>query len=193
MKVAAPAYLARLKAAIDELPMDRLEELGDALYRSYRDGKQVFVLGNGGSASTASHMAADMAKNTISAHMRRFRILSLNDNMAMVTALANDLDYRNVFAEQLQNLIRPGDLLIVLSGSGRSENVLRAMRYARSECAQVVALLGFDGGPARELADLSIVVASDDYGVIEDLHLVINHILVDFFRTRLEQDRPWQV
>ena len=193
MKVAAPAYLARLKAAIDDLPMDRLEELGDALYRSYRDGKQVFVLGNGGSASTASHMAADMAKNTISAHMRRFRILSLNDNMAMVTALANDLDYRNVFAEQLQNLIRPGDLLIVLSGSGRSENVLRAMRYARAECAQVVALLGFDGGAARELADLSIVVSSDDYGVIEDLHLVINHILVDYFRTRLEQDRPWHV
>lgn len=193
MKLETAAYLDRLRAAIDDLPLDRLEQLGETLMRAYRNGKRVFVLGNGGSASTSSHMAADMAKNTISANMRRFRILSLNDNMAMMTALANDLRYENVFVEQLEHFIEPGDVLIAISGSGRSENVLRAMRYARGQSAEVVALLGFDGGPAVELADLAIVVSSDDYGVIEDVHLVINHILVESFRSRLNEDRPWVV
>ena len=193
MKLETAAYLDRLRAAIDDLPLDRLEQLGETLMRAYRNGKRVFVLGNGGSASTSSHMAADMAKNTISANMRRFRILSLNDNMAMMTALANDLRYENVFVEQLEHFIEPGDVLIAISGSGRSENVLRAMRYARGQSAEVVALLGFDGGSAVELADLAIVVSSDDYGVIEDVHLVINHILVESFRSRLNEDRPWVV
>jgi D-sedoheptulose 7-phosphate isomerase len=187
------AYLQRLHAAVDGLPRDRLATLGEMLYRAYQSDKQVFTLGNGGSASTASHMAADIAKNTISAHMRRFRVLSLNDNTAMLTALANDLGYENVFSEQLQNFIRPGDLLIAVSGSGNSTNVLKAIRYARAQSAEVVGLLGFDGGAAAALVDVAIVVPSDDYGVIEDAHLIINHIIVDYFRARLEEESPWVV
>jgi D-sedoheptulose 7-phosphate isomerase len=187
------AYLERLRGAIDALPVDRLERLGELLYRAYANEKQLFTLGNGGSASTASHMAADLGKNTIGPNMRRFRVLSLNDNASIVTALANDLGYENVFAEQLMNLIRPGDVLIVISASGNSPNVLKAMRYAREQCAEVVALLGFDGGEADGLADLSIVVPSRDYGVVEDLHLIVNHILVDHFKARLAQERPWVV
>jgi D-sedoheptulose 7-phosphate isomerase len=125
--------------------------------------------------------------------MRRFRILSLNDNAAIVTALANDLGYENVFSEQLTNLIRAGDVLIVVSASGNSPNIIKAMRYARVQSAEVVALLGFDGGQAAGLADLAIVVPSRDYGVVEDVHLVINHILVEHFRTRLALDLPWVV
>src|SRR5919206_1916506 len=98
-------YLDRLRTTLDSLPRDRLTRLGEMLYRAYKNEKNVFTLGNGGSASTASHMAADLAKNTIQANMRRFRILSLNDNMAILTALANDLGYENVFSEQLKNLI----------------------------------------------------------------------------------------
>src|ERR671931_101646 len=135
-------YLGRLHAAVDALPRDRLTELGEMLYRTYRNGQQVFTLGNGGSASTASHMAADLAKNTIRANMRRFRVLSLNDNHALLTALANDLGYENVFSEQLKNLIRPGDLLIAISASGNSPNVVNAIRYAQSNSAEVVGLLG---------------------------------------------------
>jgi len=112
----------------------------------------VFVLGNGGSASTASHMAADLAKNTIGANMRRVRIMSLNDNIPLLTALGNDVGYHRVFAEQLMNLIQPGDVLVVISGSGNSPNVLRAIDYARAECAEVVGLLGFSGGRAAEQA-----------------------------------------
>jgi len=187
------SYLRRLRAAIDRLPSEPLAELGERLYRAYRDEKQVFTLGNGGSASTASHIAADLAKNTIGANMRRFRITSLNDNTAILTALANDLGYENVFSEQLQNLIRPGDLLVAVSASGNSPNVIKAIRYAQSQCAEVAAILGFDGGQAAQLADLAVVVASDHYGVVEDVHLVINHILVEHFRTRLADAQPWVV
>jgi D-sedoheptulose 7-phosphate isomerase len=187
------SYVERLRSAIEALPADRLTELGEILYRTYRNGQQVFTLGNGGSASTASHMAADLAKNTIRANMRRFRILSLNDNQALLTALANDLGYENVFSEQLKNLIRAGDLLIAISVSGNSPNVLNAIRCAQSNSAEVVGILGFQGGEAARLADLSIVVPCTDYGVVEDLHLIINHILVDYFRDRLAEDTGWVV
>jgi D-sedoheptulose 7-phosphate isomerase len=173
------------------MPAESIERLSEMLYRAYTDGKQVFTVGNGGSASTASHMAADLAKNTIDPNMRRFRIMSLNDNIPMLTALSNDLGYENVFAEQLQNLIQPGDVLIVLSGSGNSPNVIKAMEYARSQSAEVAALLGFGGGRAAELADISILVDSSDYGVVEDAHLVLNHILVEYFRQRLADENPW--
>src|ERR671924_123672 len=136
------SYLERLRYAIDALPRDRLAALGEMLYRAYRNEKQVFTLGNGGSASTASHMAADISKNTIGPNMRRFRVLSLNDNQAMLTALANDLGYEHVFSEQLKNLIRPGDLLVAISASGNSPNVLNAIRYAQRQCAGVVGILG---------------------------------------------------
>ncbi|HEY3463148.1 MAG TPA: SIS domain-containing protein [Gaiellaceae bacterium] len=187
------AYLDRLRAAVEALPQERLAELGEMLYRAYRNDKQVFTLGNGGSASTASHMAADLAKNTIGANMRRFRVLSLNDNAAILTSLANDLGYENVFREQLENLVRPGDLLIALSASGRSPNVLKALRYAQAQCAQTACLLGFDGGDAASLCDVAIIVPTEDYGVVEDVHLIINHILVDYFKAKLADEVPWVV
>jgi D-sedoheptulose 7-phosphate isomerase len=186
-------YLDRLRAALDDLPRDRLSALSDTLMRAYRNNKQVFVVGNGGSSSTASHMAADLAKNTIGPNMKRFRIVSLNDNAAIVTALANDLGYENIFCEQLSNLIHAGDVLIVVSASGNSPNVLKAIDYARSRSAEVIGLLGFDGGAAAKLADNALVVRSDHYGVVEDVHLIINHILVDHFKSHLAETRPYVV
>jgi D-sedoheptulose 7-phosphate isomerase len=185
-------YLDKLHIAVNALPRDLITELGELLLRAYRDGKQVFTLGNGGSASTASHMAADLAKNTIDQNMRRFRILSLNDNASLLTALANDLGYENVFSEQLKNLIRAGDVLIVISASGNSPNVLNAIRYAQERSAQVAAILGFDGGQSAKLADLAIVVRSEHYGIVEDLHLAINHIMVDYFREKLPDETSWK-
>ncbi len=190
---AATTHLERLEKALAGLSQEDLEALGEILFRAYRNEKQVFTLGNGGSSSTASHIAADLAKNTIGPNMHRFRISSLNENAAIVTALANDLGYENVFVEQLINLIRAGDVLVVVSASGNSPNVLKAMRYARAQSAEVVGLLGFSGGEAAQLADLAVIVPSDDYGVVEDVHLVINHILVDHFKERLEEARPWVV
>jgi D-sedoheptulose 7-phosphate isomerase len=190
MQSQVAGYLGQLRDAIDTLPRDRLADMGDMLFRAYRNEKQVFTVGNGGSASTASHMAADLGKNTIGPNMRRFRILSLNDNAAIVTALANDIGYEHIFSEQLVNLIQPGDLLVAISGSGNSPNVVRAMTYAREQCAEVVAVLGFDGGRAAALADLAVIVPSDHYGIVEDVHLIINHILVDYFKVRLAEEQP---
>jgi D-sedoheptulose 7-phosphate isomerase len=186
-------YVSRLQGALEALPRDRLDEIGSILGRAYRNGKRVFTIGNGGSASLASHMAADLSKNTIRPNMRRFRIMSLNDNASIVTALANDLGYENIFSEQLTNLIRAGDVLVVVSASGNSPNIIKAIEYAGAQCAEVIALLGFDGGKAATMADVSIVVSSWDYGIVEDTHLIINHILVEYFRERFARDHPWVV
>ena len=184
-------YLERLHRAIDGLPRERLAQLAQTLLGAYRNDKQVFTIGNGGSASTASHLAADLAKNTTGPNMRRFRITSLGDNAAIVTALANDLGYEHVFSEQLVNLIRAGDVLIAVSASGNSPNIVNAIRYAQQQSAYVVALLGFDGGVAATLADNAIIVPSRDFGIVEDLHLAINHILVEHFRDYLAAAPAW--
>ena len=186
-------YLAELQRALGSLPRDRLARLGEMLYRAYRNEKQVFTLGNGGSAATASHMAADLVKNTIGANMRRFRVLSLNDNTPLLTALANDLGYENIFTEQLKSLIRAGDVLVALSATGNSANVLNAIRCAREHSAEVAAILGFGGGEAAAVADLAVIVDSDHYGVIEDVQHVINHILVDHLKSELDDEQPWFV
>jgi D-sedoheptulose 7-phosphate isomerase len=184
------AYLDRLRAAIDRLPVDRIEAIGEILYRAYRHDKQVFIVGNGGSAATASHLACDLSKNTISPDRQRFRVTSLNDNMSLVSAIANDLGYEHVFSEQLKNLIRPGDVLISITGSGNSLNIVNAMEYARERAATNVALLGFDGGRAIRLADEYVLIPVEEYGVIEDLHLVLDHILTECFRARLDAGDP---
>jgi D-sedoheptulose 7-phosphate isomerase len=181
-------YFDRLKTLVDAMPVERIEAMGELLFQAYRHGKQVFVIGNGGSAATASHMACDLGKNTIGPNLRRFRIMSLTDNVALLSALANDAGYEKVFSEQLVNLIRPGDVLIVLSGSGRSPNIVDAMRYARSRAATVIALLGFDGGEAIELADEYVLVPSEDYGLIEDMHMILDHVLTSFFKLRLHEE-----
>jgi D-sedoheptulose 7-phosphate isomerase len=183
-------YFARLRELVERIPVERVEAVGEILYGAYRHDKQVFIVGNGGSASTASHMACDLGKNTIGANRPRFRVLSLNDNIPLVTALANDLGYDRVFSEQLVNLIRPGDVLLVISGSGNSANVVNALRYARDRGATTIALLGFDGGEALSLADEHVLVPDDDYGRVEDVHLILNHAITAYFRRRLDEEEP---
>lgn len=184
-------YIGRLQKALDQLPRDRLTEVGEVLLTAYRNDKRVFTLGNGGSSSTASHMAADLAKNTIGPNIKRFHVNSLSDNTSIITALANDLSYDRVFSEQLVNVICAGDVLIVISASGNSANVLKAIHYARLQSVETIGLLGFDGGEAATLVDIPIVVRSADYGIIEDVHLAINHMLVEYFKEHLAESRPW--
>jgi D-sedoheptulose 7-phosphate isomerase len=184
-------YIKRLQNALGELPRERLVEAGEVLLTAYRNDRQLFTVGNGGSSSTASHMAADLAKNTIGPNVKRFRVASLADNTSIITALANDLSYEMVFAEQLVNVICAGDVLIVISASGNSPNVLNAIHYARRRSVDTIGLLGFDGGRAAELVDIPIVVRSGDYGIIEDVHLAINHMLVEYFKEHLAESRPW--
>ena len=184
-------YIGRLQRALVALPGEQLGQVGEMLLIAYRNNKQVFTVGNGGSSSTASHMAADLAKNTIGRNMKRFRVMSLGDNTSIMTALANDLGYESVFSEQLIDSASAGDVLIVISASGNSPNVLKAIHCARLQSAEMIGLLGCGGGAAAALVDIPIVVASWDYGVIEDVHLAINHMLVEYFSRYLAESHPW--
>jgi D-sedoheptulose 7-phosphate isomerase len=141
-------------------------------------------LGNGGSAATASHFACDLGKNTLADGLPCFRALSLADNTALMTAWANDTAYDNLFCGQLQTLLQPEDVVIGLSASGNSPNVLRAMQMARERGAVTVGLTGFAGGRLKDLVDLAIVVPSQCMEQIEDLHLVLEHVVVTALRER---------
>src|SRR3989344_535768 len=143
-------YIKELKKVIDSIDLKRVEEAFEMLMGVYKAGRRVFILGNGGSASTASHMASDLSKGTLARvyddKEKRLQVISLTDNVSLLTAFANDLSYDDIFVQQLRNLIEKGDLLIVLSGSGDSENVIRAVKYSRSRSAKTIGLLGFETG-----------------------------------------------
>jgi len=177
-------YIDELKSALDSLPIDKIEEAVEMIWGTYESGGTIFVAGNGGSASTSSHFACDLGKGTAREGRRRLKVLSLSDNIALITAWANDTSYENIFYQQLVNLMEPGDLLIAISASGNSPNVLKAAEYAKSIGCKVIGLTGFGGGKLADMADLSIVVASYNYGPVEDVHLVLDHIFARCIRAK---------
>lgn len=162
--------------------IDGLSRLVETFARARAAGKTVYLFGNGGSASTGSHMANDLAKLTIHGENRRFRCVSLADAMPTILAWANDVSYDEVYAEQIKNLGTPGDLAVGLSGSGNSPNVLRALEEARKRGMVTVGLIGRGGGKMGPLCDVAVIVPSDDMQHIEDAHLVICHLLCSYFR-----------
>lgn len=179
-------YLAELDATLRALPHEQIAGILDAV-RDVRDrDAQLFVVGNGGSAATASHFAVDLGKGASIGSERRFRVISLTDNLPWISALANDLSYEDVFVEQLRNFARPGDLLLAFSGSGNSENVLRAVRYANSIGCHTIGLAGYAGGKLRDEARECLVVQADHMGRIEDGHFVVQHLIVYYFMSLLD-------
>ena len=170
-------YLKDLSKVLDHLPLDPLEEILAALKKARLEERTIFVFGNGGSASTASHMVCDLAKNTRQLELPGVRVIGLNDNIPTMTAFANDEGYERVFSEPLRALVREEDLVIALSGSGNSPNVLEGIRTAKEAGALTVGLTGFEGGKLIDLVDICLVVPSDSMERIEDLHLIINHML----------------
>jgi D-sedoheptulose 7-phosphate isomerase len=182
----AAAYLDKVRELLDELP-EQSDRFVDVLYEAFEKGCTIFLIGNGGSAAAASHLGQDLAKGTLSSMQaeRRFRVVPLTDNIGFITALANDEGYDSIFEQQLRNLARSGDLLVAISGSGNSENVIRAVDYARSIGMKTIGVTGFDGGKLRTLADESVHVPVDDMGMTEALHGVIFHIAMSRLRTRL--------
>jgi D-sedoheptulose 7-phosphate isomerase len=157
----------------------------ELIMRAHDDGRHVYILGNGGSASTASHFACDLSKATICGNGPRLRVTSLTDNIALLTAWANDTSYERVFAEQLLSLAAPGDVVVIISASGDSPNVLAAARAARELGATTVALVGFGGGVLKQVVDVAIHVKSYDYGVVEDCQLVLEHAITASVRGAL--------
>ena len=182
-------YMQQVAALLEDLP-DQCDRFIETLYAGFEAGSTVFLAGNGGSAANASHFGQDLAKGTLSsmAAKRRFRVIPLTDNIGFITALANDEGYDSVFEQQLRNLGNPGDLLVAISGSGNSPNVLRAVEYARSIGMKTIGVTGFDGGKLRTLADESVHVPVDDMGMCEALHGVVFHAAMCFLRERLAED-----
>lgn len=171
-------YVEKQAAAIRKSPYALLEEFCRELLRA-RDGEHsIFFAGNGGSAATASHFTNDLVKGLSPGNPRRFRAFSLVDQVPVITALANDYDYSVIFQEQLKNYARKGDLLVVISGSGNSPNIVKACEYAREHGIRTVGLTGRDGGKLRELCDLTVIAPVDGMEEIEDIHMLWEHCVI---------------
>jgi len=171
-------YLQEVRRIIAELPEDAIGEIAGLIYDAYQRGRHVFACGNGGSSACASHFIEDVAKGIdYGAGRPRYRALALTDSVALITAWANDSSYDDVFAEQLRNFVEPGDVVIGISASGNSPNVLRAVELAKQVGAATVGLTGCDGGRLARTADCAIIVPSRNMQQIEDVHLVICHLI----------------
>ncbi len=175
-------YISEVSATLGKLPMDNIAQVVALLEEARRKEKKVFIFGNGGSAATASHFAADLSKGAISHGKPRIKAFALTDNVALFSAWANDTDYENVFAEQLENLVEPGDIVIGISGSGNSANVLKGIRVAKAKGATTIGFIGFAGGKLVELVDTSIIVPSNVMEHIEDVHLLLEHVITTCLR-----------
>jgi D-sedoheptulose 7-phosphate isomerase len=176
-------YLRAIAGILDQLESGPIMTSTRILLDAYNSGKTVFIAGNGGSAAIASHLACDLEKTVAGPRgrraTRRLRAVSLSDNVATLTAWANDEGYENVFSERLLAHADPGDVLLVISSSGNSPNILEALRVARELDMRTIAWVGFGGGGALELAECCVHVAIDDYGMAEGIHGVIGHLVTD--------------
>jgi len=182
------SYFEDLQSALNELDPAAVSAVAAAFEQARQEGRQIFIVGNGGSAATAAHMACDLGKGTVdfrNPEFTRFRTLSLADNNALLTALANDLAFEDVFSEQLASLMQDGDVVVIISASGNSPNLVRAAQYARSRQGTLVGLLGFGGGTLGTMVDHALVVSSRNYGIAEDSHLIVQHVLTQYLRRLL--------
>ena len=181
-------YIQSLQETLNHLPVEDIEEAIGILHEARLNNRQVFIMGNGGSAATASHFACDLAKNTRKEGWPLFRVIGLTDNMPLFSAYANDEGYENVFSQQLASLIQPNDIVIAISASGNSPNVLKAIELANNVHAVTIALTGFDGGKLKPMADVSIHVPSDNIEQVEDIHLAMEHLICSSLREILSLD-----
>ncbi len=182
-------YLEELKGLLDAFPHDRFEEVAALILSAYDKENQIFVMGNGGSGSTASHFACDINKGCCFNAEKKFKVICLNDNVPTMLAYANDLSYEKVFVEQLKNFLGPGDVVIGISGSGNSENVIQAVLYAKENGAKTIGLTGFDGGKLAGTADFPLVASIDDMQKVEDVHMIVVHMLMQYIDRVLHADR----
>jgi D-sedoheptulose 7-phosphate isomerase len=160
---------------------DVIEKIGKKLLEARESGSTIYIIGNGGSASTASHMACDLLKSCITKEKSRFRAISLSENVPVFTAWANDTSYDLVFSEQMKNFVTEKDLVVAISGSGNSKNIIKGVETANEIGAYTIGLTGMGGGKLAQIAKLSLIVPNDNMWRIEDIHLMLNHLLVSVF------------
>ena len=181
-------YLTELENVIHNLSRADVRAVAYALLDNWRARRQLFIIGNGGSAATASHMMNDMNKFTLVEGKHRFRAIALTDNVPLMTALGNDLAYADIFVEPLKNLLQPGDMLIAISASGNSPNIVRAVEYARTLGVRVIGFCGQPGGQLAQLADLKVIIPSGRIGQQEDGHMILDHVLSAALLERIRQE-----
>ena len=186
-------YVTELQRSINQLPKDRIVKVIDLLHSARLAGRQIFIMGNGGSASTATHFVCDLAKNTRKVGWPHYKVIGLSDNMAIFSAYANDEGYENVFAQQLANLVMPEDIVIGISASGHSKNVLNAITLAKSQNATTIGFTGFDGGRLSSMVDINIHVNSNVIEHVEDIHLVLEHMIVKALREQVYSETATQI
>lgn len=181
------SYRAELIEHIGKIDAGQFQSFIETLLYAYHEDKMVFIVGNGGSAATANHFVCDFGKNAVKGgERRRFRIQSLSDNIEKITALGNDIAFEEIFRQQLINLMRDGDVVIALSASGNSPNLVRALEYAREMNGRIVTLTGFEGGKLKDMSDVCMVANMYSYERIEDMHMMILHMVVCFMKEHQE-------
>lgn len=175
-------YIVELKETLDLLPLSQIDKAIQVLHAARLNGRQIFIMGNGGSASTATHFVCDLSKNTRKPGWPHFKVLGLNDNMASFSAYANDEGYASVFAQQLACFVQPDDVVIGISTSGNSPNVLEAVQLANEVGAFTIGFTGFNGGKLSPMVDLDLHVPSHCIEQVEDIHLMLEHLMVSVLR-----------
>jgi D-sedoheptulose 7-phosphate isomerase len=185
------AYLDRVREEIDRLSHDEIEKFADLVYERYQNGRFVFVIGNGGSGANASHLCEDLGKSTVKDFelQKRLKVMSLTDNTPYILAWANDTSYDRVFVEQLKNFASEGDLLIAISGSGNSPNILRAVEWSNANGLTTLGVTGFSGGKLKQIAHHGLHCPIDDMGIVESLHLVAFHYILDDVYGRINEGK----
>ena len=177
-------YRARTLEQWDALDLDALARVAAVVEQAQSRGRFVWVCGNGGSAASAAHVGCDFGKTASKPGAKPLKTVSLSDNTAFMTAIGNDLSFDETFSRQLENVVAAGDVVLLITGSGNSANLLRAAKLARARKAKVVGLLGFDGGKLKALCDEHLLIPSDQYGVIEDLHMAVAHVLTFYLKQK---------
>jgi len=176
-------YKNQLSVQINQIDLETVKNIIDALENTKWQNGKIYVIGNGGSSATASHMVNDLGVGLKRRGIRDFDIESLADNVPVITAIANDIGYENIFYTQLEEKIRKNDLLIAISCSGNSPNIIKAVKYAKEQNVQIIGLTGFDGGELLKLSDINfhIKTLKNQYGLVEDMHMILDHIIYTYF------------
>lgn len=174
------SYVKDVYKALETLSVEEIDRAINVLLGAYRKGKNIYIFGNGGSAATASHFVCDFNKGTLPrmGEGKRFKFFCLNDNIPMLTAISNDIGYDQVFRFQLESNLNKGDVIIAISGSGNSKNVIAAVEYAKSRGNIVIGLTGFGGGELMKLADINLNVSIEDMQITEDVHMILDHLMM---------------
>lgn len=181
MKTQIKEYFKKLNSTIEKLDVDIIEEIAKQFLIARDSGKHIYVFGNGGSGSTASHMVCDIVKGCSYKKNKRFKVTCLNDNIPTILAYSNDVGYDVIFEEQLKNFLNEGDIVLGISGSGNSQNVINAIDYANSRNATTIGFTGFNGGKLHEIVNIGLLVPINDMQITEDIHLIVNHIFYQIF------------